>query len=74
MTTQHGADTPNPAQEAGKCKRRGGIMRPGIAMGQTWSAGVPDFPGQDTCITMSPGGPGRVIDCMKCESCGWSQT
>lgn len=56
------------------CKRCGGIMRPGIAMGQTWSAGVPDFPGQDTCITMSPGGPGRVIDCMKCEACGWSQT
>ena len=56
------------------CKRCGGIMRPGIAMGQTWSAGIPDFPGQDTCITMSPGGPGRVIDCMKCETCGWSQT
>ena len=56
------------------CKRCGGIMRPGIAMGQTWSAGIPDFPGQDTCITMSPGGPGRVIDCMKCEACGWSQT
>ncbi len=56
------------------CKRCGGIMRPGIAMGQTWSAGIPDFPGQDTCITMAPGGPGRVIDCMKCEACGWSQT
>ena len=56
------------------CKRCGGIMRPGIAMGQTWSAGIPDFPGQDTCITMSPGGPGRVIGCMKCEACGWSQT
>ena len=56
------------------CKRCGGIMRPGIAMGQTWSAGIPDFPGQDACITMSPGGPGRVIDCMKCEACGWSQT
>ena len=56
------------------CKRCGGIMRPGIAMGQTWSAGIPDFPGQDVCITMSPGGPGRVIDCMKCEACGWSQT
>lgn len=56
------------------CKRCGGIMRPGIAMGQTWSAGIPDFPGQDVCITMSLGGPGRVIDCMKCEACGWSQT
>ncbi len=56
------------------CKRCGGIMRPGIAMGQTWSAGIPDFPGQDACVTMSPGGPGRVIDCMKCEACGWSQT
>lgn len=56
------------------CKRCGGIMHPGIAMGQTWRAGIPDFPGQDTCITMSPGGPGRVVDCMKCEACGWSRT
>ncbi|WP_448510089.1 hypothetical protein [Immundisolibacter sp.] len=56
------------------CKRCCGIMRPGITMGQTWIAGIPDFPGQDACITMSPGGPGRVVDCMKCEACGWSLT
>lgn len=74
MTIEHETDIATLEQEASKCKRCGGIMRPGIAMGQTWSAGIPDFPGQDTCITMSPGGPGRVIDCMKCEACGWSQT
>lgn len=38
------------------CKRCGGIMRPVIAMGQTWSAGIPDFPGQDT---WSPCGDAR---------------
>ena len=54
------------------CKYCGHRMWPGIAMGQTWSAGIPDFPGQDVCITMSPGGPGRVIDCMKCPQCGYS--
>lgn len=61
-------------QDSRLCKKCGGIMRPGIAMGQTFSAGTPDFPGEDSCITMSPGGPGRVVDCMKCESCGWSRT
>lgn len=54
------------------CKYCGHRMWPGIAMSQTWSAGIPDFPGQDVCITMSPAGPGRVIDCMKCPQCGYS--
>lgn len=62
-----------PAAE-NRCKKCGGIMRDGIAMGQTWSAGTPDFPGDNSCVTVSPGGPGRLIDCMKCEACGWSMT
>ena len=49
-------------------------MRPGKAIEQTWTPGVPDFPGQTIGITMSAGGPGRLIDCLKCDKCGWSIT
>lgn len=54
------------------CKKCGGQMRPGIATGQTWAAGTPDFQDQTIGVTMSPGGPGKIIECLKCESCGWS--
>ena len=45
-------------------------MVPGIAMGQT-ATGSPDFPGREV-VTMSPGGPGVVIPCLKCPACGHS--
>ena len=48
----------------------GGLMKPGIALEQTCT-GNPDFPGGEV-VTMSPGGPGRLVECMKCEKCGWS--
>lgn len=54
------------------CPRCGGVMAPGIAIAQTYT-GSPDFPGREV-VTLSPGGPGRVIDCMKCSACGWSVT
>ena len=47
-------------------------MKPGKAIEQTYT-GIPDFIGGDV-VTMSPGGPGRLIDCMKCVECGWSVT
>ena len=25
-------------------------------------------------VTMSPGGPGKLISCLKCPQCGWSVT
>ena len=56
-----------------KCKKCDGAMRPGKAIAQTWT-GTPDFPGDTRCVTMSPGGAGKLIDCMKCEACGWSVT
>lgn len=56
------------------CKQCGGALLPGIALEQMWTEGITDFPGQNTCVTMSPGGPGQLIDCMKCEACGWSRT
>lgn len=45
-------------------------MAPGIAIDQTYT-GSPDFPGGEV-VTLSPGGPGRVIECLKCPACGWS--
>lgn len=53
------------------CRRCGGIMRPGKAMGQTVT-GLPDFAGDNVAVTVSPGGPGRLLDCLKCEACGHS--
>lgn len=49
------------------CRR---LLVPGIALLGT-ATGEPDFPG-DTAITMSPGGPGRLVDCLKCPGCGYS--
>lgn len=45
-------------------------MQPGIAL-QSTLAGIPDFAGGEVC-TVSPGGPGRLIDCLKCADCGYS--
>lgn len=55
------------------CRKCGADMRPGQAIAQTW-VGTPEFPGEWQCVTMSPGGSGKLIACMKCEECGWSVT
>lgn len=58
-----------------RCPRDGAELRPGIAIQQTYTAGAPDFPGPigpDDVVTMSPGGPGRLVRCWKCPACGWS--
>lgn len=49
-----------------RCRKCGGTMRPGIATGQTVDCSDEG--------TMSPGGPGKLIDCIKCEKCGCSVT
>lgn len=59
--------------ENNKCKKCGGTMNPGKAIEQTW-VGTPEWPGEWRGVTMSPGGSGKLIDCMKCEKCGWSIT
>lgn len=56
------------------CRKCGGTMRRGIAMGQTYTAGTPDFPSDKEAVTFSAGGPGVIVDCLKCEDCGWSLT
>ena len=56
------------------CKKCGGTMKPSKALQQTYTSGMPDFPGDDVGVTISAGGPGKLIDCLKCEKCGWSVT
>lgn len=56
------------------CAKCGGQMNPGIATGQTYTAGSPDFGPDDEISTLSAGGPGVVIQALKCEKCGWSVT
>lgn len=48
----------------------GGILAPGVAIEQTFS-GEGDF-GPDDDGTMSPGGPGKLIQVAKCPRCGAS--
>ncbi len=64
-------------EENDRCKKCGGEMKPGKAIRQTLVMGVPDFPGNTIDSigqTLSYGGPGRLVDCMKCSACGWSVT
>lgn len=67
--------TGTPAAEAGAryaqqatskpaCCKCGGMMKPGLAMGQTFSCSR-----EGTC---SPAGPGKIVPCAKCSECGWS--
>jgi len=57
---------------ATRCKHCHTPMQTGIAIQQTYT-GTPDFLGGEV-VTMSPGGPGKLIDCLKCPQCGWSVT
>jgi predicted RNA-binding Zn-ribbon protein involved in translation (DUF1610 family) len=61
-----------------KCKWAG-APKEGLALMQTWTTGMPDFigdpnPDDNRCQTMSPGGPGRLVSCLKCPECGYSVT
>ena len=53
-----------------RCRRCKGVMRYGIAIQSTF-CGIPDFPG-GRVVTLSHGGPGRLINVLKCHECGWS--
>lgn len=59
--------------EGDKCRKCGGRMGEGTYLAQTMT-GAPDFPGDKHAVTVSPGGPGRLAPCSKCEACGWSVT
>lgn len=59
-------------QEPPGCRKCGGTMQVGRAIVPTW-AGTPDDLGGGV-VTMASGGPGRLVPCLKCVSCGWSVT
>lgn len=56
------------------CKKCGAKMVDGIALENTSVRGVGDFIGDKNAkiCTMYHGGPGKVIDCVKCPECGHS--
>lgn len=56
------------------CRRCNVEMRLGTALAQTFTAGMPDFPGDTHAVTFSAGGPGKVVPCWKCPECGRSIT
>lgn len=59
------------------CRKCNTPMQPSKAIEQTWREGLPDFIGGkklETIRTMHAGGPGKLVDCMKCPACGWSTT
>ena len=55
------------------CQKCATKMIASKALAQTYT-GQADFPGDTKPVTMSPGGKGKMIDCYKCPSCGWSIT
>lgn len=59
------------AGETDTCPCCGGDLAPRLAL-QSTSVGEPDLGGD--IATVSFGGPGRLIDCLKCLKCGWSVT
>lgn len=61
---------PSPAPP-GSCVRCNTMLEPGKAMENTL-VGIPDFIGDPYPVTVSPGGPGKLIDCLKCPTCGYS--
>lgn len=54
------------------CPKCGGAMKPGQALQSTFT-GSADLPGGEA-VTMSPGGPGKLVGCLKCTACGHSVT
>ena len=55
-----------------RCWRCGAEMTDGMALESTFT-GSPDFIGGEV-VTLSPGGPGKLVACMKCIGCGYSTT
>lgn len=53
-----------------QCSKCGGALESGIALVDIYG-GVPDFEGGEV-VTMSPTGRAKIVDCLKCETCGHS--
>lgn len=52
------------------CRRCGGAMKPGKAIPEAFAAGNEGTISEAT----HAGGAAPMVDCMKCEACGWSVT
>ncbi len=55
------------------CKQCGSEMTTSKALAQTY-VGIPDSDIGGGVSTFSAGGPGELVDCLKCQDCGWSTT
>lgn len=54
-----------------KCRKCGGNMKPGQALRNIATCDSLDM---GEAVTVSEGTKAKLIDCMKCEKCGWSVT
>lgn len=64
----------DPVTPHNPCRRCSGEMKPGQALVTTLVPGIPDFIGETRGVTLSPGGPGKLVEVMKCGKCGYSVT
>lgn len=55
-----------------KCKRCKIEMREGVALQTMFLPGTSDFIAGGLGVTLSPGGPGKLIFYLKCPRCGHS--
>ena len=56
------------------CLKCGGEFATGLAIQQTYVAGLPDFIGCNQVQTVYAGGPGMLVKVSKCKGCGASFT
>lgn len=66
-------DAPELHGEQATCRRCKAPMKDGKAMVSTLT-GMPDFYSDKHAITLSPSGPGKLVDVLKCPECGHSVT
>lgn len=51
------------------CRKCDVEMKPSKAIQQTFTGGSPDM---GAVVTFSAGGAGKIVECLKCPSCGHS--
>jgi hypothetical protein len=47
-------------------------MKKSKALIETFVGGMLDFPNDKYPVTVHAGGSGKLVDCWKCEKCGYS--
>jgi len=64
-------NNPGAKEPCKTCRKCGGAMKPGQAFRNIATCGSLDM---GEAVTFSEGTEAELIDCMKCEKCGWSVT